>query len=343
MLNCNLSILRKRERKEDMPTIKDVAKRAGVAVSTASYALNNRPEIRKETREKVLQAAQELNYRPSGIARDLRKTKTETVGLLLPNLYGPFYSELIQAVEEVVFSNGYHLIAGSSHGGDKSTAMKFLQEKRSDGVLVFAQDLSNEVLRQIAAKDFPIILLGQELAGDYIWSISVNTRQGAYNLVNHLIKLNYTTIGFLSGPTRTQDNRDRFDGYQQALQEHNMSVPQQWVVQGHFIMEGGYHAAQTLLLQKDLPQAIVAANDEMAIGAMRAFQDAGLRIPEDIAIAGFDDIVLSRYISPKLTTVRQPIKQMANLATHMLFQALNGNFSIENARLEAELVIRESC
>ncbi|MGG1311312.1 MULTISPECIES: LacI family DNA-binding transcriptional regulator [Cohnella] len=326
-----------------MATLKDVARKAGVALSTASYALNNRSEVSEETRNKILKAAEELNYKPNGTARDLKQARTKTIGLILSDLSGPFYSELIRSIQEVSYASGYNMIACSSYGGENSTARKFLEERRTDGIILLANNIDNDFIKRTAGKQFPIVVLDREISAPHVWSATVDNTKGACQAVEYLIGLGYGEIGYLSGPVASPDNEKRFEGYQKALQEHGLAFRQQWVYQGYFTKQGGYEAAQAMLAQKQLPRAIFSANDEMAIGAMEAFMEAGLRIPEDIAVIGFDDIELARYIRPGLTTVRQPNRQLGNIATHMLLRALNGDTDIENVRLETELIVRESC
>jgi len=326
-----------------MATIKDVANLAGVAVSTASYALNNSPRVSQETKEKVLAAAKQLNYQPNGIARDLKLSKTNTIGLILSDLSGPFYSELIKGVQDITIANGYDLIAISSLGGKNSTAVKFLKEKRADGIIILAHNIDNNLIISAAREDMPIVLLDRPLKAKYVLNIQVDNEGGAYKAVEHLIALGHRKIVYLSGPNNSYDNLKRFEGYKKALITHNISFSKRWLYQGNFTKEGGYHAAKLMLLQDDLPDAIFAANDEMAIGVIEAFKEAGLKIGEDVALVGFDDIQLAKYVNPSLTTVKQPMKEMGVLAAQQIFQALNGNFSTDYILLETELIIRDSC
>lgn len=326
-----------------MATIKDVANLAGVAVSTASYALNNSPRVSQETKEKVLAAAKQLNYQPNGIARDLKLSKTNTIGLILSDLSGPFYSELIKGVQDITIANGYDLIAISSLGGKNSTAVKFLKEKRADGIIILAHNIDNNLIISAAREDMPIVLLDRPLKAKYVLNIQVDNERGAYQAVKHLISLGYKEIVYLSGPSNSYDNSKRFAGYKKALEDSGIAFSNQWVYQGNFTKEGGYHAGKLMLLQNYIPEAIFAANDEMAIGVIEAFKEADILIGEDVALVGFDDIQLSEYVTPALTTVRQPMKEMGVIAAQQVFQALNGNFSTEAILLETKLIIRDSC
>ncbi|WP_018133516.1 LacI family DNA-binding transcriptional regulator [Effusibacillus pohliae] len=326
-----------------MATIKDVAKLAGVAVSTASYALNNSGLVSSDTRKKVLDAARRLNYQPSGIARDLKSNKTNTVGLILPDLSGPFYSELIKGIQDVTIANGYDLIAVSSIGGKNSTAAKFLKEKRADGVIILASNIDENLISDAARKDMPVVLLDKRIEAEYVLNIQVDNEGGAYKAVEHLVSLGRNEIAYLSGPSNSFDNSKRFEGYKKALRDHGIPFSGHLLYQGNFTKEGGNHAAKLMLLQNRLPEAIFAANDEMAIGAMEVLKQAGINIGQEIAIVGFDDIQLAEYVQPPLTTIRQPMREMGSLAAQQIFRALNGDFSSNFILLETELIIRESC
>lgn len=326
-----------------MINLKDVAKLAGVSVSTASYAMNGRPEVNKDTLKKVLDAAASLNYKPSGIARDLKMKKTETIGLVLSNLAGPFYAEIINGIEEISFSNGYNLIVCSSFGGKNSTALKFLSEQRTDGIIIMSSEIEDDVIVRAAGSNFPIVLLDRELKNDYTWSVTVDNKKGAYSAVEHLIKLGCKRIGNICGPSISLDNKQRFEGYREALKDYNLEYSPKLVLQGQFTRQGGYRAVQSLIAGGDMPEALFCSNDEMAIGAIEALNEINIKIPDQLAIVGFDDIELASYISPKLTTIKHPKYLLGNAATHMLIQALNMDFNIKNVKLDTQLIIRESC
>lgn len=327
-----------------MATLKDVAKMTGVSVTTVSYALNNRPEVNENTRKVVLDAAAKLNYKPNGFAKDLRMSKTETIGLILSNIGGPFFSEIISGIEDITFSNGYNLIVCSSYRGKISTAVKFLYEKRTDGIILMASDIQDDVILRAANSDFPVILLDRELKGDYIWSVTVDNKRGMYEGAEHLIRLGYKKIGYLSGPSISIDNTQRLSGFKEALTDNNLEFYPRWLIQGQFTRSGGYRAIKSLIATKDYPEAIFCANDEMAIGAIEAFSEAKIDVPGQIALVGFDDIELSSYVKPPLTTVRHPRQLHGDIATHMLIQALNKDFdNMKNIKLDTQLIVRESC
>ncbi|RDW21475.1 LacI family transcriptional regulator [Oceanobacillus arenosus] len=325
-----------------MATIKDVAKRAGVALSTASYALNNNPKISPATRKKVEEAAKELNYKKNGIASDLKRANTNTIALILSDLSGPFYSDLIQGVQDITTANGYDLIACNSIGGEQSTAVKFLKEKRVDGAIILAYNISDEIAVESARQGFPIVVLDRTLDNEFIYRVHVDNEQGAYTATEFLIKHGHNEIAYISGPSISYDNQRRFQGYLNALKDSKIDYQPKWQIPGDFTREGGYRATKLLIAQGNLPQAIFYANDEMAIGGMQALKENNIGIPNDISIIGYDDIELTEFVSPPLTTIRQPKYEAGALSVHLIFRILSGETVEHNYNLPTQLVERGS-
>ncbi|GAB2567636.1 substrate-binding domain-containing protein [Gracilibacillus alcaliphilus] len=325
-----------------MATIKDVAKLAGVAVSTASYALNNNGRISQETKEKVLEAARVLHYRKNGMASDLKRTRTNTIALILSDLSGPFYSELIKGVQDIATANGFDLIACSSIGGTQSTAVKFLMEKRVDGAIILANNISDTVTLQASQGGLPLVVLDRKVQGEHVYHVEVDNEDGSFKAVEYLIQQGHRHIAFIGGPSDSYDNKKRLKGYQKALVKHQIAEQSKWNLKGDFTKQGGYKATRLLIAQGELPSAIFYGNDEMAIGGLQAFKESRIRVPEDISIIGFDDIQLSEYVSPTLTTVKQPKYEVGALAVHLILQLLEGKQINEQYKLSTELVIRDS-
>ncbi|HET7616372.1 MAG TPA: LacI family DNA-binding transcriptional regulator [Bacillales bacterium] len=325
-----------------MATIKDVAKMAGVAVSTASYALNGQNKVKPETKKKIEDAAKKLNYQKNGIASDLKKSQTKTIALILSDISGPFFSEIIKGVQQVTLENGYDLIACSSLEGEDRIAVKFLKEKRVDGVVVFAHTINDDTVLESAREGFPIVVLDRYIEHDAVINISVDNVQGGFLATEHLIQLGHKDIAFISGPMDSDDNLERHKGFKQALQRFRLQEHSKWNIFGNFTQEGGYKAIKMLIMQGDLPTAIFFANDEMAIGGLKAFKEKGIRIPEDISVIGFDDILLSQYMTPPLTTIRQPEYDVGALAAHLIFRVLNGEDTNHCYKFATELVVRET-
>ncbi len=326
-----------------MATIKDVAKLAGVALSTASIAMNEGSKVRPATRQKVMEAARELNYQKNGFAMDLKKSQTRTIALILSDLSGPYYSELIQSVQEFTLSKGYDLIACSSVGGPDSTAVKFLREKRVDGAIVLAHNISNDVLQESAREGFPIVVLDRVLLGNYLINVLVDGEQGGYLATQFLIDKGHRDIAYISGPVNSYDNQQRYKGFLGALRDNGLQEQKRWNIIGNFKQEGGYQATKMLIIQGELPEAVFYGNDEMALGGIKAFSEAGIKVPEHISIIGYDDIFQSQYVQPSLTTIRQPKFEAGSMAAHLLFQALEGQFVNKSYKFSVELVERNSC
>ena len=323
-----------------MVTIKDVARKANVSISTVSYALNGIDKVSPKTREKILKVAEELQYKKHGPASDLKRTKTKTVALILDDLSGPFYSEVIKGVQDVVTNHGYDLVACNSINGKKSTAFKYLTEHRTDGCIIFAHNITEQMIK--AAVKCPIILLDKHVDHESVVSILVDNKEGAFHATNFLIKHGHKKIAYVSGSRESLDNQLRFKGYQKALEKNGISYESKWVVSGDFTRVGGEHATNILMAQEDLPTAIFFANDEMAVGGMEVLKKHGISIPKDISVIGFDDILESKYLSPGLTTIRQPKYEMGSLAAHLLFRKINGEEVKKLYSLHTELVVRDS-
>ncbi|CAM3796492.1 MULTISPECIES: LacI family DNA-binding transcriptional regulator [Paenibacillus] len=326
-----------------MATMKDVAKAAGVSLSTASYAINGSSKISEATRAKVIEAAKQLNYQKNGLATDLKRSSTKTIALILSDMSGPYYSELIRGVQEVALENGYDLIACSSFGGNESTAIKFLREKRVDGVIISEHNLHDEAILQSARKGFPIVVLDRYLKGDYIYNVLVDNEKGGYMATELLIKNGCKQIAYISSSSNSYDHKLRYKGYLQALSDYNLECTSNLNINGRFTIDGGYMATKLLIGQRQLPDAIFYANDEMAAGGIKAFQEAGIRVPDDISIVGFDDIFLAEHMNPPLTTIRQPKYEIGSLAAHLIVQLLEGLELEHEYVLSTELVVRRSC
>jgi len=327
-----------------MVTIKDVAKAAGVAVSTASYALNGVDKVSEQTKEKVLKKAKELNYTPNSIARNLKTRKTELIGLFVHDINGPFYDKLIKGIQEVVNQKGYGLIIFCDSGQKPGTSCSFLRERRIDGAIIISPNISNEQVRDLALEGFPIVVLDRKLAADNLYSVVVDNEKGANEAVQHLIDLGNRKIGFISGPDDSYDNKERLKGYINTLRNNSLEINYEYVLNGKFTEESGYELIIKFLKEnKELPTAFFSSNDEMAIGAIRALQEGKIRVPEDVAIVGFDDILISSYIQPKLTTVRRPMYELGSFSAHMLMNILSGKSNRSSMVFSTDLIIRESC
>ena len=327
-----------------MVNIKDVAKAAGVAVSTASYALNGSSKVSEKTKEKIIQAAKELNYTPNNAARNLKTRKTNLIGLFVNTMNGPFYDMLIKGIQDVTELKEYEIIIFCDSGRKSGTSYNFLREGRVDGAIIISQNITDDQIISLSKGNLPIVVLDRKLTSNNLCSVTVDNTKGSVEAVKHLIDLGKKTIGFISGPENNYDNKERYKGYVETLKNNSMEVNNDFILKGKFTEESGYEAVKKYISQgKMLPDAFFSSNDEMALGAIKAFKEEGIKVPQDVAIVGFDDVLISSYISPKLTTVRRPMYELGSFSAHMLMTMLEGKPMSSTLVLSTELIIRESC
>jgi LacI family transcriptional regulator len=327
-------------------TIRDVARASNVSIATVSRVFNNSPLVSEDTRRRVSEAATTLGYWPNGIARSLITNRTHTLGLLLPDLHGEFFSEVIHGVDYLSRERGFHLLVSRSSGsGDELTDALRSMRGRVDGLVVMAPDVdASRALRQ-AAGSVPIVLLNPEVPLPGCDTLSIGNFQGAYAVVRHLIDVGHRPIATITGPTLNIDARQRLDGYRAALRDAGLEANPELEFHGDFTERSGYEAARELLRQQGRPAAIFVANDHMAVGVLGALQEAGWAVPEDVALAGFDDIRMARYLTPALTTVHVDMFQMGERAVDMLLDPARSTRGTEGLQevLPTRLVIRSSC
>ncbi|MBD2871641.1 LacI family DNA-binding transcriptional regulator [Paenibacillus arenilitoris] len=325
-----------------MATIKDVAKMAGVSISTVSYALNNNAKVSSKTRKKIMEAARQLNYQKNGLASDLKRSSTRTIAIIVTDLAGPYYAELVKGIQDVTLSKGYDLLACSSVGEESSTAIKFLTEKRVDGAIVLAHNISEEIIAMSSRKEFPIILLDRVLDSEYVVSIEVDNEEGTHRAAEYLIEQGHREIAYISGKAIGGIHAMRLRGYESALRKHGLDGRSRLHPFGKFDRDNGYSMTKMLIAQGNLPTAIMYANDEMAIGGLGAFREHGIGVPEDVSVIGFDDIELAQYVRPALSTIMQPKYERGALAAHLIFQMLEGKEVDNYYKFPTKLVLRDS-
>lgn len=329
-----------------MVTIKDVARAAGVSVATVSRVYNGSALVRADTRERVKRVTQELGYSPHGAARSLITSRTHTLGVLLPDLYGEFFSEVIRGVDLASQREGYHLLVSSARddGRPLETALRSMRG-RVDGLIIMSPDLDAEASRRSLPDRFPVVLLNCPPSDAAYDSLGIANYEGARTMIRHLAGLGHRRIAIITGGGRNFDAAERLRGYRAALKEAGLASDPSLEFPGDFSEAAGHAAAGRILAASDRPTAVFAANDGMAIGALSAFRDAGLRLPEDIAIGGFDDIPMARYVEPALTSMHVDINALGARATAWLLEALHGPAERELRRenLATTLVVRRSC
>ncbi len=325
-------------------TMRDVARQAGVSVATVSRVLNESGPVGETTRDRILRTAVALRYVPNGTARSLTTASTETVGVLLPNLYGEFYSEVIRGVEGAVRARRYHTLLSSVHDGlDELVAGLRTLVGRVDGLVVMSPDIGADVLEANLPEGLPVVLLGTPVP-DHA-SVVIDNAAGAEAMVRHLAGLGHRRIALIGGAAGNTDAQARRAGYLRALAAEGLAAGPALTVDGDFTESSGHAAARVLLDLADRPTAVFAANDSMAIGALRAFREAGLDVPGDVALGGFDDIPVARYVTPALTSVHVPIHEMGAQAVEAVLDAVQTDAPepTSTITLTTRLVVRESC
>ncbi|HTM29487.1 MAG TPA: LacI family DNA-binding transcriptional regulator [Rhodanobacter sp.] len=326
-------------------TIKDVAREAKVSVASVSRALNGGRGVTDATGQRIREAALRLRYVPHAAARMLITRRTNTIGALLPDLYGEFFSELIRGIDLAARARGLHLLVSSSHddAAGAAAALRAMQG-RVDGLLLMSPHADADFLRQNLPQDLPTVLMNTRLAGNDYCALSVDNDGGARQMVAHLLAVGRRRIVFIQGPPGNRDAAERELGYREALADHAPHNPV-IVLPGDFSEESGYHAGQQVLALEPRPDAVFAANDMMAIGCMAALRDAGIHVPGEIAISGFDDVPMARYVTPPLTTIQVHIAELGGQAMELLGEQIDNPDRVmagTHRHVTAELVIRAS-
>jgi LacI family transcriptional regulator len=332
-------------------TLQDIANRLGVSVATVSRALAGYTDVAPTTRQRVLQAAQEMGYRPNVIARMLQKQRTDTIGFIIPThgprFSDPFFSELLTGIGNAAAEHDYDLLASTRSPDtpdEMQTYERFVQGRRVDGMLVVRTREYDMRIAYLLEQQFPFVSFGRsDLEADYPY-LDVDGEAGMGQLTQHLIDLGHRRIGFISAPLNLMFASHRLEGYKEALETNGIPFDETLVIVGTLTERSGHTAGSDLLTQDDPPTAIVACNDLMALGSISAAQGLGLTVGRDVAVAGFDDIPLAEHAHPSLTTVRQPIYEIGRRICRMLIQLLQGETLEErHVILEPQLVVRESC
>jgi len=329
-----------------MVTIKDVARAAGVSVATASRAINHSPLVAQATMARVRETAARLSYTPNGVARSLITSRTHTIGILLPDLYGEFFSEMIRGIEQTAQAHGFHcLLASARHKGPLLEAALRAMWGRVDGLILMSPEFTGESSRQTLLAAFPVVLVNCP-ASDLPWhSFRVANREGAAAMVRHLAGLGHRRIAIIRGAEGNVDAEERLRGYREALAECGLAAVPELEVPGDFSEASGAKAVARLLALAQPPTAIFAANDCMAFGALSALREAGLRVPEDMALGGFDDVPMARFMTPPLTSVHVDISGLGARAAARLIETLrHGSSGVPRREVfPATLVVRQSC
>ena len=331
-----------------MATIKDVALRAGVSVTTVSHVVNDTRHVSAKGRERVEQAIRELGYVPNAMARSLKSNTTSTLGMLIPNSSNPYFAEIVRIVEDRCFGAGYTLVLCNTDDEPRrqSVYLQVLAERRIDGLIVVSTGAGDDdsLVTQLHGLRIPTVLVDREIADPACDLVETAHMQGGLLAVRHLLSLGHKRIACIGGPVGVMPSEQRIEGWRMALAESGTAPNADALLwRGGFTSQGGYEAMHAILRTEEAPSAVFVCNDLMAIGALCAAHESGVRVPDELSIVGFDDIELSAYTSPPLTTVAQPKERIGALAVDMLLERVGGKRrDARKVVLQPELRVRAS-
>jgi len=329
-----------------MATMKDIAKLAGVSTSTVSHVINKSRYVSEEISLRVNSAAQQLNYRPSALARSLKVNRTKTIGMLVTTSTNPFFGEVVKGVERSCYHQGYNLILCNTEGDHERMreSINTLLQKRVDGLILMCSSLEGERIEVFEQyPDIPVVVMDW---GPMLFTsdkIQDNSLRGGYLAAKYLIESGHRQIGCITGPLVKHQAQMRYEGYKRALNESGLGFNANWIIEADFECEGGFEAFNQMLAKGPLPSAIFVCNDMMAMGVINAANAKGIRIPEDLSIIGYDDIHIAKFMSPSLTTIHQPKYRLGKAAVEALLNRLEkGATDPQVVQLEPTLVERDT-
>jgi LacI family transcriptional regulator len=308
-------------------TMADVAKKLGLSMMTISRVINNKGNVKDDTREKVLQTIKEMKYYPSSIGRGLISSRLNTIGILAPYqgiIYeNPYYAEIITGVEKACIKYSYDiLLATYKMREDEVDYLKLYHERKVDGVIVVVPDLNNPQMKDMEVENVPSVVIGERPVSNIISYIDTDNKMAAFNAAEYLIRNGHKDIAFLKGIENNRNSIDRFEGFKTAMEKNNLSVKPEWVFDGDFLYNSGRETGKKVMKLSKLPSAIICSNDLMALGLLAELNSQGIKIPEQLSIVGFDGIPAGRYIHPVITSWRQPLVDMGFKAAEILFKKI---------------------
>jgi len=325
--------------------MRDVAQRAGVSISTVSHVVNETRHVSDELRGRVLAAIRELGYQPNTLARSLRRGKTHTIGMIIPDNANPFFAEVARGVEDTSFELGYSVILCNSDGDLHKELMytSVLAEKRVDGIIFVAAGVSTEHIRALKAQRIPLVVVDRDIPGVAVDSVLTDNARGGELATRHLLELGHRRIGCIAGPSDVTPSADRVAGYRQVLEEFGLPVDERLIVKGDFQYETGCRAMHSLLTLDNPPTAVFACNDMMAIGAIWEAFELRRHVPDEVSVVGFDDVRLASLTNPPLTTVAQPKYEMGALVTKLLVERMRDlDMPARRRVLDVSIMVRQS-
>ncbi|WP_350433433.1 LacI family DNA-binding transcriptional regulator [Shewanella sp. H8] len=328
-----------------MATIYDVSVMAGVSLATVSRVMNNNTKVSDKTKQKVLDAMESLGYRPNTIAQSLASNRSNSVGVLVSQLDGPFYGPMMTEIETALRSANKHVIIAAGHSDEKQEkeGVEFLLSRGCDALILDVEAVSDEYLIELSKASTPIVFINRYIEDIKDRCVYLENEQGGFMATEHILSLGHKQLAYISGPLFKLDVRDRLKGHKRALQKYHVPFDEMLCYEGDFRELGGSNAMEHLLSLNKPITAVVCANDQMAAGAIAVCLEHGLRVPEDISFIGYDNIPFPQYISPKLSTVSNPIHEMGKMAARwVLQQVYNDKDVVIERSFQPELFIRTS-
>ncbi len=328
-----------------MATIYDVSVMAGVSLATVSRVMNNNTKVSDKTKQKVVDAMESLGYRPNTIAQSLASNRSNSVGVLVSQLDGPFYGPMMTEIEMVLRSANKHVIIAAGHSDEKQEkeGVEFLMSRGCDALILDVEAVSDEYLIELSKASTPIVFINRYIDEIKDRCVYLENEQGGYMATEHILSLGHKHLAYISGPLFKLDVRDRLKGHKRALQKYHVPFDETLCYEGDFRELGGSNAMKHLLSLNKPITAVVCANDQMAAGAIAVCLEHGLRVPEDISFIGYDNIPFPQYISPKLSTVSNPIHEMGKMAARWVLQEVyNDKEVVIEHSFQPELFIRTS-
>ncbi len=326
-----------------MKTINDVAKKANVSVATVSRVINNSShKVNAKTKEKVLKVIEELDFHPNAVAQSLQKRKTNTIGVLIPDISNPYYAEIVRGIQDCAEEIGVSVFLQNTDRDIKKVVrdIYLLREKNVEGIVFSGGIITDEILNSLGSLREKALVIGRQKID--MPSIRIDNKALTLRVVEYLISLGYKNIGFIGGPRASITTEDRYQGYLAGIRKNNCFEHKEYALFGELTLESGYKKAAALLSYEKSPTAIVTANDQIAFGTIKAIKDRGFRVPEDIAVTGFDNTPLTRYFEPTVTTINIPRYEMGRDAMKSLHHLIGGGAIKKVTYYECQLVVRDS-
>lgn len=326
-----------------MVTITDVAKKAGVSATTVSHVVNKTRFVEKETKKRVLSAIKELDYHPNIIAKSLQTGKTFTIGLIVSDITNPYFPELVRGVELEAIRKGYDIFLCNTDYNLKRTSslVNRLIEKKMDGAIIMTLETDSSLVSYLSSKKIPMVLLDWGIVDYFISNIKENYNKGIEEAIKYLIKMGHKNIAFISGPLRFKTLKNRKEAIISTMRKFNGNINESLIIEGDLKVSSGEDAADEILNLSDLPTAIISSNDLIAVGVIRKLKERGLKIPEDISVIGFNDIMLASFVEPQLSTIGVPRYMIGQVAWKMLDRLINNKDKMgEEQTIDTYFVVR---